>query len=66
LTDLGKIKDARITEQDFQQTKLSPYRLSLIDMDIMLEIGKKLKFEDKATELPSLRPTEKEPLLEKD
>ena len=36
----------------------------MLDIDIILEIGKNLRFEDKANELPSLK-IEKEPLIDK-
>ena len=64
LTNLAKLTSDSISDDDFKKMKLTEERVKLLDIDIILEIGKNLRFEDKACELPSLQ-IEKEPLIDK-
>ena len=45
-------KSFALIEKEFENLKLTEYRLKQLNIDIMLEIGKSLSFEEKASELP--------------
>ena len=54
LTSLSRLQGQTLSDDEFKKMKLTAHKRRTLDIDLMLEVGKTVIFEDRAVELPSL------------